>query len=80
MTKSEANKLIFNQHGYYIASSGGLYLIGGGKIGICAFEWNAPRHILRVNILADAINGPQMKEIQTLCLLHDIRLKILENS
>mgnify|MGYP000616223674 CR=1 FL=1 len=80
MTKSEANKLIFNQHGYHITSSGGLYVIGGGKIGICAFNWDSPQHLLRVNLLAPAINGPQMKEVQTLCLLHDVKIKILENS
>lgn len=80
LTKSEANEIIFNPLGYHITSSGGLYRYGGSKIGVCAFSWGHPLNLVQINLLKASLDGPNMKELQTLCLVHDIKIIVLENS
>ena len=80
MTLQEANGIIFNPLNYHITSSGGLYRFGGSKVGLCAFSWGHPLNLVQVNLLKASLDGPHMKELQTLCLLHDIKIIVLENS
>lgn len=80
MTRVEANEIIFNPLGYHVGNSGGLHRLAGKKVGVCAFSWGWPLNLLQVNILTPALDGPNMKELQTLCLIHGITVKELENS
>lgn len=73
------NKLepLLKNRGYFLSATGGLYRIGGAKIGICAFDWQNQQHsvVRQVNFYHTESQTPEVLELKTYLVIHDIGIK-----